>query len=330
MSAIEDALVGRDLRGARAWLLALLVAVAATQGLSAFGLADTAASHYASPSFHVTGIILGGLLFGLGMTLVGTCSFGLVVRAGGGDMRAGLTAIIVGVFAFSLTAGVLGPVREWLLGIGMIDLSGLGGATLDRIVAPHAPAWVSRLGVALVVLALAALALADPRVRSRRRLVGGAVALGLAVALGWLATTRAVSELQATRVESLSFVAPVGRALLQAMILPFREVGFGVAAVLGVAAASFLAALWRGELRWEAFDDPTEMRRHLAGAALMGIGGVLSQGCTVGQGLAGASALALSAPLFMLAVLGGARIGLSYLIEGTSLWRLGFSPRRPP
>ena len=163
--------------------------------------------------------------------------------------------------------------------------------------------------------------------RKRPRLLAGALLVGLAVAGGWIATTLAVARLDASRVESLSFVAPSGRALLQFMSAPFRDVGFSLAALVGVIAASFAVAARRGELRWEAFDDPREMRRCLAGAALMGIGGVLAHGCTVGQGLTAASALAVTAPLFTLSVLIGAQAGLKMLIEGTALWRLGFSPR---
>jgi uncharacterized membrane protein YedE/YeeE len=147
------------------------------------------------------------------------------------------------------------------------------------------------------------------------------------VAAGWAATSLAVAGLSGDRVESLSFVAPTGRVLLQFMSAPFRNAGFGMAAVLGVVLASFAVAALRRELRWEAFDDPREMRRHLAGSALMGIGGVLAHGCTIGQGLTAASALALSAPLFTLSVLVGAQAGLRLLIEGTALWRLGFSTR---
>jgi hypothetical protein len=327
MSAIEDALIGRDWRGAKAWLLALVVAALTTLALDAAGLADIAQSHYAAPRLHLFGVIAGGLVFGLGMTLVGTCSFGLIVRAGAGDMRAGVSALTVGIAAFAVTAGVLAPLRERLLAVGVVDLAPYGGASLDRLAAPLLGGTGARLAVALLLAALAAAALVDARVRHRRRLVAGAVGLGLAVAAGWAVTAAAVANLTATRVESLSFVAPVGRLLLQAMMLPFRDASFGVAAVLGVAGASFAVAAWRRELRWEAFDDATEMRRHLCGAALMGVGGVLAQGCTIGQGLSAASTLALSAPLFMLALLAGARIGLKLLIEGTSLWRLGFSPR---
>jgi uncharacterized membrane protein YedE/YeeE len=96
--------------------------------------------------------------------------------------------------------------------------------------------------------------------------------------------------------------------------------GFAAATVFGVAAGSFATAALRDELRWEAFDDAREMRRHLLGAVLMGIGGVLARGCTIGQGLTGTSTLSLAAPVAVLAMVAGARLGLSHLIEGRTLF----------
>jgi uncharacterized membrane protein YedE/YeeE len=327
MSAIEDALVGGDFRGAKAWLGAVLVAATATSALSWVGLVDVGASHYAAARVHLLGLVLGGLLFGLGMTLVGTCSFGLVVRAASGDLRAAMSGFVVGVLAFAVTTGVLAPVRAILLDVGVVDLGRFGGATLSTILPPFLGSHATAALLLVSLVAGTALVLADKRLRQRPRLLAAAVAMGLAVAGGWVATTAAVDSLSATRVESLSFVAPLGRLLLQAMAMPFRGVGFGVAAVAGAALASFAVAAARREVRWEAYDDPIEMRRHIGGAALMGVGGVLAQGCTIGQGLSAASVLAVSAPVFVVSLVAGAHIGLRYLIEGTAIWRLGFSPR---
>ncbi|MEZ5818492.1 MAG: YeeE/YedE family protein [Hyphomicrobiaceae bacterium] len=327
MSAIEDALVGGDYRGAKAWGLAVATAGLATTVLAGFGLVSLETSHLLGTNMHLAGIVVGGVLFGIGMTLVGTCSFGLLVRAGGGDLRALVSAIFVGVFAYAVTAGVLGPVRDVALMVGNVDVSLLGRASIDRLIGLVIGTEASQACVVGGLVLLAGLAVADKRLLRRPRLMISAILVGFAVAGGWLATSLAVEEMAASRVESLSFVAPAGRALLQFMALPFRDVSFGVSSIVGAGMASFAVALAKRELRWEAFDDAREMRRHLGGAALMGVGGVLAQGCTVGQGLTAASALALSAPVFVLAVLFGAQAGLKFLIEGTALWRLGFSPR---
>jgi uncharacterized protein len=218
---------------------------------------------------------------------------------------------VVGIFAFAVTTGALASIRDPLLAIGVVDL-GTGGR--------------SQLGVGTLVVALAAIALTDQRLRRRPRMLASALLLGLAVAVGWLMTSRAVDAMALDRPESLTFVAPVGRALLQFMAYPFRNVGFGVATVCGVLAAASAVAVARRDFRWEAFDDAHEMRRHLLGACLMGTGGVLAQGCTIGQGLSAASVLSLSAPLFVIGLLVGAKLGLRHLIEGSSVWRLGRTP----
>ncbi|MFV0297800.1 MAG: YeeE/YedE thiosulfate transporter family protein, partial [Hyphomicrobiaceae bacterium] len=92
MKATEDALIGEDYRGALAWTNAFVVAALLTVLLGAAGLANLSESLFAGPRLNVLGVGLGGVIFGLGMTLVGTCSFGLLVRAGGGDLRAVVTA----------------------------------------------------------------------------------------------------------------------------------------------------------------------------------------------------------------------------------------------
>ena len=224
MSAIEDALIGHDYRGAKAWGLALAVAIAATQLSSAIGWLDLTRNPYASPQVHVLGAVFGGGVFGLGMTLAGTCSFGLLVRAGGGDMRALVSALFVGVFAFALTAGALAPLRTPFLEMGNVDLGSYGGPTLGGLVGHLFGGMAMRLVVIGCVIALSAMALCDRRLRKRPRLLAGACTIGLAVAVGWWTTGRAVDTLVLDRPESLSFVAPVGRLLLQFMIEPFRNV----------------------------------------------------------------------------------------------------------
>lgn len=327
MSAIEDALVGKDYRGAKAWGLAVAVAGVTTIGLAMLGFVSLETSSLLSPRLHLFGVLVGGFMFGLGMALVGTCSFGLVVRAGGGDLRALVSTLIVGVFAYAVTAGILAPARGVLLDFGVVDLTAIGQASFDGLLARYVGTEAARGAMLGLFILLGGAVLIDKRLQSRPRLVVSAVLIGLAVAGGWLATSMAVKDMSGSRVESLSFVAPAGRVLLQFMALPFRDVSFGVAAFVGAVVASFAVAVVKREIRWEAFDDAREMRRHLAGAVLMGVGGVLAQGCTVGQGLTAASALALSAPPFVIGILFGAQTGLKFLIEGTALWRLGFSPR---
>jgi hypothetical protein len=326
MSAIEDALLARDYRAAKAWGLALAVAVLITLMLSRAGLLDVGATAYAVPRLDVLGALLGGLIFGFGMALIGTCSFGLLVRAGGGDMRAVVSALVVGISAFAATAGVLAPGRTFLSAMTTVDLAPVGGALLPDVMAHLST--VSRLQAELGVAAfLSAVLLGavvlDKRLRRRPRLLLSAAVLGAAVGAGWLVTSLSVARLESPRPESLSFVAPVGRLLLQIMSDTLRDIGFGVASVAGVVCGATATALLKREVRWEAFDDAREMRRHMLGAVLMGLGGVLARGCTIGQGMSAASTLAVSAPIVVVGVVIGAKVGLVLLLEGRAMWRLG-------
>lgn len=320
IGAIEDALVAGDLRRARAWALAAAVAMLLTQALVVSGHLDLTATHYVQSRLDLSGLIVGGLIFGLGAALVGTCAFGMLVRAGTGDLRAMVSALILGLSAFAATGGILSPIRSWLGDLAVIDTTSFGGKTVTGIVAAHLGQPAAVLCAFGVPGALLAFGLASGRLYRRPRLVAAACAMGLAIAAGWLATGVLNDPFSGQKPESLTFVAPLARLILQIMGEALSSTGFAVATVLGVAAGSFVAATLREELRWEAFDDAREMRRHLLGAALMGVGGVLARGCTIGQGLTGSSTLSIAAPIAVLAMVAGARLGLSHLIEGRPLF----------
>jgi uncharacterized membrane protein YedE/YeeE len=325
MSAIEDAVIARDWRAAKAWGLALATAIVLTHAFAWMAAVDLTDSVYAAGALDLAGALGGGLVFGLGMALVGTCSFGLLVRAGSGDLRAAMSAAVVGVAAFAFTAGVLSPVRMQIAGLATIDLRAHGGPLLPGLLArwlDQSQTVVAAGVIAVIAAVLLAAVVRDPRLARRPRLLVAAIVLGSAIAAGWAVTAVSIDRLEGTRLESLSFVAPAGRLLLQLMSDTLRDVGFGVASVLGVVCGAGLMAIVKDEVRWEAFDDVREMRRHLLGAVLMGLGGVMARGCTIGQGMSAASVLAVSAPIVMLGILIGARIGLAVLLEGRSLWRV--------
>src|SRR5262249_1624600 len=94
-------------------------------------------------------------------------------------------------------------------------------------------------------------------------------------------------------------------------------INFGIAAVGGVIAGASIAALAGRQFRLETFADASDMLRHLAGAAMMGIGGGLALGCTIGQGITGVSTLAFGSLVAIIAIVGGALLGFKYLEEGS-------------
>ena len=167
------------------------------------------------------------------------------------------------------------------------------------------------------VAALLAVALAPARMRARPGPALWGAAVGIAIASGWIGS-RAVAEASfgGVPVVSHSFSGPLGETVLWTMLASGQTISFGVGSVAGVLAGAFLGSLWKGQFRWEACEDPRELRRQIAGAAAMGVGGAIAVGCSIGQGLTAFAVLAYSAPLTLACILVGAGLGLRQLIQG--------------
>jgi hypothetical protein len=111
---LEDAFFGSDFRRLKSFALAAAVALLATQGLAEFGVVDLSRSIYLTSSIGFGGAIIGGLMFGVGMALVGTCGFGTLVRVGGGDLRAIVVFLVLGLSALATMRGITGVLRVML------------------------------------------------------------------------------------------------------------------------------------------------------------------------------------------------------------------------
>lgn len=318
--AMEDAMIGHDWRRAKVFGLALAIALLLTQALVFTGLFEPRLSTYVPDRLSLLPIGLGAVMFGFGMAMVGTCAFGSLVRLGGGDLRSLIVLLIFGALAYAMQRGVLAPLRIAAMEKLAVPLPGMTASTLpDLLTYAGAPPLGLALAGLVAVLALY-LIVTDKRLRRARRLLTAGTLLGLGVVAGWLATQTFVDPLETTvRTQSLTFVAPVGRAFFGTLLNALDFADFGVGSVLGVIFGAFVAAMLADEFRWNAFDDAHEMRRHLTGAALMGIGGVLAGGCTIGQGLTAGSLLAVTWPITVGGMMLGARLGIARLV-GES-WR---------
>lgn len=316
--ALEDAMVGHDWRRMKVFALALGLAVLGTQALAMAGILSPDRTNYVTTALPWLGILTGGVLFGLGMALVGTCAFGSLVRLGSGDLRSLVVLLVFGAVAYATLRGIFAGIR--VDGLERIALLLPAGTASDL------PSIMGRLtghdvrGILTAVAggALVAPAFADRRLRRAGRLMTAGVMLGLGVVAGWLATTWLVDEFaHPVAPQSLTFVSPVARALFGVLFEPTSLAEFGAGSVFGVALGAFAAARLADEFRWEAFDDPREMKRHLLGAVFMGAGGILCGGCTIGQGLTAGSLFALSWPLAVAGMAVGARLGIALLMEGS-------------
>jgi hypothetical protein len=139
------------------------------------------------------------------------------------------------------------------------------------------------------------------------------------VAAGWLVTSLAAGNgFVPVQIEAGSFVVPVADTVIQIVSYTGVLPDYGVGLVLGVIAGAAASAFLRRDVRWEACDDARELSRHMVGAALMGVGGVMAMGCTIGQGVSAVSVMAISAPIVVAPIILGARMGLGHLLEGSS------------
>ncbi len=322
MGALSDIVFLGSYNRMRAWLLAIAVAIAGSQTLQAAGLVDLGKSIYLAPTLGWLGAIVGGLMFGFGMTLAGGCGNRTLVRLGAGNLKSLFVFLILGLFAYMTLRGLTGALRVAAIEPFASDLRKLGMATqgLPEFAAKAgiAPGLARAALAAAAVLALAFYCFKDAAFRASPRDIAAGIVVGLLVTAGW-AITGIVGDddFEPTQVASFTFVAPIGEALVYAMTWTGSKIGFGIAAVLGVIVGAFGAAKASDEFRVESFTDANDMLRHLAGAALMGTGGVMALGCTIGQGITGMSTLAAGSLIALVSILAGGLFGLRYLEEGT-------------
>ena len=325
MGAISDMIAMQDYRRFRAWLLAIAVAIAGSQALQLIGAVDLGRSIYLASSLGWLGAIVGGLMFGFGMTLAGGCGNRTLVRLGSGNLKSLVVVLVLGVFAYMTLRGIIGLGRIAVIeptnvNIGMQGLPDL----LARATGFGASATRALLALA-VTAGLLWICFKDPAFRtSARDVIAGAV-IGLLIPVGWIITGIAgADDFDPTALASFTFVAPIGESLMYLMTFSGATINFGIASVGGVIVGAFAMATATRRFRIEAFTGGADMLRHIVGGALMGTGGVLSLGCTIGQGITGLSTLGVGSLIAFLAVVAGGIAGITYLEEGS----LGGAARR--
>lgn len=318
MGALSDIANLGDWRRMRAWILAVAVALAGIQVLDVLGVVQLSRSMYLAPGLNWAGSIIGGLMFGFGMVMAGGCASRNLARAGAGDLRALMTLLVVGLSAYMAIGGVLGPGRALLERATAIALpwpTQSLGEPLAQLTGVGAPAARLALGLALALAGLA-WCLADAEFRRSPAHVLSGLGIGLLVIAGWALTGLAFDELadRPTAPVSLTYVRPTGDTIEWLARWTAAPVpGFGVASVIGALAGAALTALAMGRFRVATFTDTHDTLRNLGGAMLMGVGGVMALGCTVGQAITGVSTLAIGSFLTFGAIVAGGVYGLKVL-----------------
>jgi len=333
MGALSDVVNMGHWGRLRMWLLAIAVAVVGASVLSYAGLVDLSKSVTQRPVLPWLSLIVGGLAFGVGMTLSGGCANKNLIRAGGGSVRSMVVLTFAAIAAYMTLKGLFGQWRATLLDPVNINLGERGwpdqglGTALAKLTGLDAKAGLA-IAAVVVTIALLAFVFKDARFRANKLQVVAGVVLGALVVAGWYVsghlghgenpeTLETVYFATNTRtIESLSFIAPLAFSLELLMLWTDASlhVTFGIASVIGVVAGSAAHALTSRTFRWEGFSSLQDLRNQLSGAVLMGFGGVTALGCTIGQGISGLSTLAIGSFIATGAIVAGSVATLKFIL----------------
>lgn len=270
------------------WLVAFFAALAATQAAIVTGILDVSQARQMTGVGSLSGAVIGGLLFGIGMVLARGCASRLLVLSATGNLRALITGLVLTLVAQSSLRGVLAPLREYLARLWTTSEQ---GRDLGQVLSmTHlATMWIA---VALLVVSLG---IARYRQLAWTKMVAAAL-VGLSVALGWIVTyTLSQISFDVIPVASVTFTGPATDTLMAFVSERSVPLSFGLGLVPGVFIGAGAAALLFRDWHIERFGADTPMERYLVGAVLMGFGAMLAGGCAVGAAMSGGAVLSLTA-----------------------------------
>ena len=283
------------------WLLAFSSAVVAVQLLALAGFLDTSAARQIASRGSLSGALIGGALFGIGMILTRGCASRLLVLSANGNLRALLSGLIFAVTAQASLGGALAPLRETIGSWWTID----GGPSRDILALLSVGHW-GGLVFGLVWAVAALYFVGRSTSRSRWMWIGG-IGTGLMVAAAW-ATSQWVAKnsFEPIQIQGMTFSGPSAEWLMRVLAKPVPPIGFEFGMLPGVFIGSLLAAWVGRDLKLEGFGGGYTMPRYIVGAILMGFGSMLAGGCAVGAGMTGGSIFAITAGLSLFGMWVGA------------------------
>ena len=329
MGAVSDVVnMGSWIR-LRAWMTAIAVASLGVAGLGYAGMVDVTAARvpYTGAILAWPRYVLGGVIFGVGMTLAAGCTSKNLIRLGGGSIKALVTLLFAASTAYLMMRTTFyGDTFHKALSPLFIGLADYGiddqrvGTLLAASQVGTIDGWNQGVGVALGVGLLGVVFAAGEYRQKVSNWIGG-ITVGVAVAGAWYLTSSTLGTAwideaefmhiipQGVGVQSFTFVSPLGETVH--VIADSDEpklLSFGIAGALGVLVGSFLYHLMRMRLHLEWFSSWHDFLRHTIGGLMMGLGGVLALGCTVGQGVTGVSTLATGSLLATASIVLGATV----------------------
>jgi uncharacterized protein len=325
MGAVSDWVNMGDTSRLRMWLLAMAVALLGASALHVAGVVDLSKSIYPSPNFTWLSYLVGGFLFGVGMTLGSGCGSKTLIRVGAGNLKSLVVTIFLGIAAYMTLGGLFGAFRVDVLEKASMTLP--SGQDLPALFGVSRVLLAALIGGAMLVFIYS-----SRQFRSSFDYTLGGVVTGLVVVGGWYVSghighvaedpntlQEAFVATNTGRMESFSFVAPFAFTLEYLMLWTDKSkiITYGIASAAGVVAGSAAYALATRTFRWEGFRDAEDTANHIVGGMLMGFGGITALGCTIGQAISGFSTLALGSIITFIAIVAGSAVTMKYQV-----WRI--------
>ena len=286
------------------WLLGLSAALLFTQLLLQGDASDISEAQVIRGEASLSGPIIGGLMFGFGMILSRGCASRQIIQLASGNLRAILTLVTFAISAQLVYGGQLVPLRQSVQDLWRLNQSSTQLHEWLPLSQSH------YLIIGLVITATCAVMLIKGR--AWPQLLGAGI-VGLAVALGWYATSFiAYHSFNAMLPQSITFSAPAAQSLISVISLdaPFIRLGAGL--LIGCLVGAIIVTLVRRDFNLQSFTLQFPMGRYILAGMLMGVGSVLASGCSVGAGLSGTAVMATSSVVTLIFILLGGLISTRY------------------
>ena len=332
MGAVSDWVNIGDLSRFKSWMFAAAIAILGVtvfEFLSYFDLNDSRIP-YRNSVFSWPRYVLGGLMFGIGMTYASGCGNKVLIRIGGGNLKSIVVLLIAGLMAYIMTRtdfyGIIfhswmNPISPDLAILGIEDQS-LPTIISSIIFAANTVYYKLTIGLLVGFIFMYYIFRSGSFVKNIDNVIGGFI-VGSVVVLAWYLTGSTLgqewietndfldSPLPGVGVQSFTFINPMGESIIYlSKSTDIYYLTFGVAALFSVILGSFVYSVISRNFRIEWFQSKEDFKRHMIGAVLIGIGGVLSMGCTIGQGVSGVSTLAIGSFITLISIVIGAAIAM--------------------
>ncbi|WP_418180375.1 YeeE/YedE family protein [Aliarcobacter lanthieri] len=291
--SIKDYILIKSTKRAASVIMAMIVAVISTSIIVNIFNIDLTQSAYFKSNINYFAIIFGGILFGSGMMIADGCSSRSIVKFGQGDSNAIITLLFIAIFAYATTKGILyGIFNPIINNEFLIEISkSIDNFQLNIFVV---------LAILIVILAIL--------IKKTKRILSlfDGVIIGLLVSFAWFITGYIGSESFERTIEltSISFVYPSAKTLELFTYYEVNELSFGVCIVIGALIGTYISSFFNKKYSFgcTANKNLNKVKYNMIGGAMMGIGGIMAIGCTVGQGLSGLSTLAFSSFLAIISI----------------------------